>query len=171
MGLRRRRRQAEEPSGRRYVMRERLLDIGDDYWIESGDGEHAFKVNGKALRLRDTFVIENPQGQELAKIKERKVRVRDSMTIHLGDRKAVVRKALIGLRDRYHVEVDDGSDLKVQGNFVDHEYEMETDGDKVADVSKRWLRARDTYGVAVERATDPVLVLAVIVAVDALSHD
>jgi len=171
MGLLRRRRQAEQPSGRRYVMRERLIDIGDDYWIESDDGEHAFKVNGKALRFRDTFVIENLQGQELAKIQERKIRVRDAMTIHLGDRKAVVKKALIGLRDRYHVEVDDGSDLKVHGNLVDHEYEMEADGDKVAQVSKRWLRARDTYGVEVERGTDPVLVLAVTVAVDAMSHD
>ena len=46
--------------------------------------------------MRDTFVIEDPQGEELAKIQERKVRVRDSMTIHLGDRKAVVKKALVG---------------------------------------------------------------------------
>ncbi|HLM65520.1 MAG TPA: LURP-one-related family protein [Acidimicrobiales bacterium] len=66
-----------------------------------------------------------------------------------------------GLRDRYHVDVDGGPDLKIQGNFVDHEYEIEHDGDKVAEVSKRWLRARDTYGVKVEKGTDPVLVLAV----------
>ena len=171
MALRRRRHDADEPRGRRYVMRERLLDIGDDYWIESEDGERAFKVDGKALRIRDTFVLEDPQGRELAKIKERKLRVRDSMTIDLGDRTAVVKKALIGPRDRFHVDVDNGPDLKVQGNFVDHEYEIEADGDKVARVSKRWLRVRDTYGVEVERSTDPVLVLAVTVAVDAMSHD
>jgi uncharacterized protein YxjI len=152
-------------------MRERLLDIGDDYWIESDDGQRAFKVNGKALRIRDTFVIENPAGQELAKIQERKLRVRDTITIHLGDRKAVVKKAMIGLRDRYHVDAEGAPDLKVQGNFVDHEYEIESDGDKVAEVSKRWLRARDTYGVEVHRGTDPVLILAITVAVDAMSHD
>jgi uncharacterized protein YxjI len=101
----------------------------------------------------------------LAKIQERKVRVRDSMTIHLVDRNAVVRKALIGPRDQSRVELDGGSDLKVQGNLVDHEYEVEADGDKIAEVSKRWLRARDTYGVEVEPGTDPVLVVAVTVAV------
>lgn len=84
MGLLRRGREAREVGGDRYVMRERLLDIGDDYWIESDDGQRAFKVNGKALRIRDTFVIENPAGQELAKIQERKLRVRDTITIHLG---------------------------------------------------------------------------------------
>lgn len=78
-------------------MRERLLGIGDDYWIESDDGQRAFKVNGKAR--------------------------------------------------------------------------VESDGDKVAEVPTRWLRARDTYGIEVHRGSDPVLILAITVAVDAMSHD
>jgi hypothetical protein len=48
---------------------------------------------------------------------------------------------------------------------------VESDGDKVAEVPKRWLRARDTYGVEVHRGSDPVLILAITVAVDAMSHD
>ena len=36
----------------RYQMREKLLSIGDDSWIDNADGEHVFKVNGKALRVR-----------------------------------------------------------------------------------------------------------------------
>jgi uncharacterized protein YxjI len=31
---------------------------------------------------------------------------------------------MIGLRDRYHVDVEGAPDLKVHGNFVDHEYEI-----------------------------------------------
>ena len=34
-------------------MREKLLAIGDDFWIENEQGERAYKVNGKALRFRD----------------------------------------------------------------------------------------------------------------------
>jgi len=49
--------------------------------------------------------------------------------------------------------------------------EVESDGDKVAEVSTRWLRARDTYGVEVHRGTDPVLIITITVAVDAMSHD
>jgi uncharacterized protein YxjI len=60
----------------------------------------------------------------------------------------------------------------VKGNIVDHEYEIERDGHhQIAEVSKKWLRARDTYGVEVPNPADAVLVLAVAVAVDALSHD
>jgi len=171
VGLLRHRREARELEGRRYVMRERLFDIGEDYWIETDDGQRAFKVNGKALRFRDTFVIEHPDGHQLAKIQERKLRVRDTIAIELVDRTAIVRKALIGPRNRYRVHMDGAPDLRVQGNLVDHEYDIESDGDTLAEVSKRWLRVRDTYGVEIYRGMDPVLILAITVAIDAMSHD
>ena len=59
----------------------------------------------------------------------------------------------------------------MKGNVVDHEYEIERDGKKIAEVSKKWLRARDTYGVEVSDPADVVLVLSVTVAVDTLAHD
>ncbi len=153
------------------MMRQRLLSIGDDYWIEDGNGQHCYRVDGKAVRVRDTFIIKDPHGHDVAKIKERKLRVRDSMKIDLVERSAMVKKALVGLRERYHVEVEDAPDLKVHGNILDHEYEIESDGECVARISKKWFRVRDTYGVQVVRDIDVVLALAVTVAVDTLSHD
>jgi uncharacterized protein YxjI len=52
-------------------MREQLLSIGDDYWIEDESGRRVFKVDGKAVRVRDTFVLQDASGQEAAKIQER----------------------------------------------------------------------------------------------------
>ena len=40
-------------------MRERLVSVGDDYWIEDDAGERRFKVNGKVARVRDTWVLED----------------------------------------------------------------------------------------------------------------
>jgi uncharacterized protein YxjI len=168
MGLRRRR---DDDNAQRFKMREKLLAIGDDYWIENAAGARAFRVNGKAVRLRDTWVLEDDGGREAAKIKEKKLSVRDKITIDLDCRHATVKKALVGIRDRFHVEVEDGKDLKVHGNIVDHEYEIERDGHTIAEISKKWFRVRDTYGVEVRGEHDTVLVLAVTVAVDALAHD
>lgn len=158
----------------RYRMREKLIAFGDDFWIEDEGGDRAFKVNGKALRVRDTLIFEDPDGHELAKIQERKVRVRDSMEIEDpdGGRIALVQKALVDpLRERFSVEVDDGPDLSVHGNLVDHEYEIEQDGDKIAEVSKRWFRVRDTYGVEIQPGHDDALILAVTVCIDQMTHD
>ena len=166
MGLRRR-----GLDGPTFRMREKMMAIGDDYWIEDDDGNKVFKVNGKAARLRETFILEDAQGNELSKIQEKKLTVRDKMTIECGDARATVRKRLLGIRDHYIIEVDGGEDLKAHGNIVDHEYEIERDGDQIAEVSKKWFRVRDTYGVEVRNPLDAPLVLAVTVAIDGLAHD
>jgi uncharacterized protein YxjI len=134
-----------------YLMREKLFSIGDDYGIETGGGERPFRVNGKALRVRDTLVLEGPSGDELYTIQEKKLRVRDTMEIERAGRTvATVKKALVSpIRDRYSIEVEGGDDLEVKGNIVDQEFEFERGGNKLAEVSKRWFRVRDTYGIEI----------------------
>jgi uncharacterized protein YxjI len=170
MGLRRGRRDEHE-GARHFQMHEKMFSIGDDYWIEDDSGQRAYRVNGKAIRFRDTWVLEDSAGNEVATIREKKLSIRNSITIDLGGRQATVKKALVGLRDRFHVEVEGGKDLKITGNIVDHEYEIERDGDKIAEVSKKWFRVRDTYGVEVRNPLDTPLVLATTVAIDGLAHD
>ena len=152
-------------------MREQLLSIGDDYWIEDESGGRAFKVDGKAVRIRDTFVLRDAAGREVAKIQERKLRVRDTMEIERAAGNATVHKALIGLRDRFKIEVAGSPDLTARGNLLDHEYEIEADGNKVASVSKKWFRVRESYGVEIEPGQDDALILAITVCVDAMTRD
>ena len=149
------------PEGTRYTMREKMFSVGDDFWIETEGGERAFKVNGKALRVRETLVLESRSGEELFTIQEKKLSVRDKMEVERsGKTVATVKKALVGIRDRYSIEVEGGDDLSAKGNIVDHEYEIERDGDKVAEVSKRWFRVRDAYGIEVAPGQDDALILA-----------
>ena len=154
---------------RKFAMRADAMSIGDDYWIEDEAGTKAFHVDGKAARMRDTWVLEDAAGAEVATIREKKLTVRDKIKIELADgTEAVVRKARIG--NRFVVEMDGRTDLKVHGDILDHEYDVDRDGEgKIAEISKKWFRIRDTYGVEVERDEDSVLVLAVTVAVDALA--
>src|SRR4029078_11213914 len=161
----------DQAHGRRYQMHEKMFSIGDDYWIEDDAGQRAYRANGTAIRFRDTWVLEDAAGNEVATIREKKLSIRNSITIDLGGRHATVKKALLGLRDRVVVEVDGGQDLKITGNIVDHEYEIERDGDQIAEVSKMWFRVRDTYGVEVRNPLDAPLVLAATVAIDGMTHD
>ena len=163
-------RRGDEPDGERFQMREKLLAIGDDFWIENEQGERAYKVDGKAVRLRETFVLEDTSGDEVARIQERKLSVRDKVAIERGgDKVATVHKALVGIRDRFAIDVERGADMKAKGNVVDHEYEIERDGDTVASISKKWFRVRDSYGVDVAAGEDVPLILAITVAIDSLT--
>jgi uncharacterized protein YxjI len=159
------------PEGRRFQMREKLISIGDDFWIEDEQGDKVYKVNGKALRIRDTFVLEDRDGNEVAKIQEKKVRVRDTMEVQRGDATvATIHKAVVGIRDRFDIDIEGGEGLKAHGNVVDHEYEIKRDGDVVASVSKKWFRVRDSYGITIRSGEDEALLLALSVALDEMGR-
>jgi uncharacterized protein YxjI len=175
-GDERREERQEGPGGggkHHYQMREKLVSIGDDFWIENEAGQRAFKVDGKALRVRNTLVIEDPSGRELCKIQERMLHIKDTMEVEgpNGETIAKVKKALITpVRERYTVNVKGGPDLDVQGNILDHEYHIGEGRDQVAEVSKKWFRVRDTYGVEIDPGQDDALILAVTVCIDQMSH-
>lgn len=179
MGLRDRRQERREQrrggDGKiHYRMRQKLVSIGDDYWIEDDSGDRVYKVDGKALRVRQTLVFEDREGHALLKIQERKLRVRDTMEIEdpSGNNVATVKKALITpIRDRWSVAVAGGPDLDVKGNIVDHEYRIEGPGGTVAEVSKKWFRVADTYGVEIAPGQNVPLMLAVTAVLDAMAHD
>ncbi|WP_269849899.1 LURP-one-related/scramblase family protein [Methanosarcina horonobensis] len=68
-----------------YRMHEKLISIGDDYWIEDENGKKAFYVDGKALSLRNTLVLKDTQGNDLYKIQKRLLKIRDTMDIKRAD--------------------------------------------------------------------------------------
>jgi len=158
----------------RYKIRQNLISIGDDFWIENGAGKRVFKVDGKVLRIRKTLVFEDAHGKKLAQIQERLLAIKDTMVIEDANGKdlAVIKKALIApLRDRWSVNVKGGPDLDVQGDILDHEYTIKQGHKRVAEVSKKWLSLTDTYGVEIDAGQNDVLVLAVAIAIDMMAHD
>jgi uncharacterized protein YxjI len=154
-------------------MRQKLIAFGDDFYIENDRGEKVYKVDGKALRVRDTLYFKDMQGNKLCRLQEKVVRIKNTMQIEGpdGETLATVKKAIITpLRDRWTVKIKGGPDLEVQGNILDHEYRIGEGRQKVGEVSKKWFRVRDTYGVEVAEGQDDVLILAVTVAIDIMAH-
>ncbi len=158
----------------RYKIRQKLISIGDDFWIENEKGQKVFKVDGKILRIRKTLAFEDVNGRKLAQIKERLLAIKDTMVIEDADGRdiATVRKALIApLRDKWNVNVKGGDDLVVQGNILDLEYTIRQGRRKVAEVSKKWFTITDTYGVEIAEGQNDILILAVAIAIDMMAHD
>ena len=155
-----------------YQMHQRMFSIGDDFWIENGAGQQAFKVDGKALRLRKTLELQGPDGALHYRIREKLVSIRDVMEVEgPTGTVATVKKALISpLRERYDIHLADGSSWKAQGNIVDHEYEIEGPAGRIAEVGKKWFRVRDTYGIQVVPGHDDALVLAIAIVIDQMAH-
>lgn len=158
---------------RRYRMVQRLVAIGDDFFIQGDQGERVFKVDGKALRVRDTLIFRDMQGSELCKIQQRLMRIRDTMEVEgpNGEPLAHVKKAMITpLRDRYVIRIGNGPDLNVQGNILDHEFRISDGQHTVAEISKKWFRVRDSYGVEIGPGQNDIVILAATVCIDQMAN-
>lgn len=154
-------------------MRERLFGIGDDYWIEDADGRKVFLVDGKAMRMRDTFELKDAQGRIIVEIRQKLLSLRDTMLIERdGEQLAKVkRKRLSLLRNHYRVTLVDGTELDVSGKILDREFAVDYDGELLAQISRRWLTVRDTYGIDIVREdADAGLLIAVAVCVIVLAE-
>ncbi len=152
----------------KYLVRDKIFGIGDDYWIEDEHGRHAFLVDGKALRLRDTLEIKDPAGRVLITLRAKMLSIRDAMTIERDDQTlATVRKKRLSLlRNHYRVSLAEGTELDVTGRVLNREFSVEHDGELLARISRKWLRVRDTYAVDVVRdGADAALLIAVAVCV------
>ncbi len=158
----------------RYKIRQKMLSIGDDFWIENQDGQRVFKVDGKALRLRKTLILEDMNGNKLAKIQERLLAIKDTMAVEDvdGNQMAIIKKGLVApLGDHWTVKVRGGPDFDVQGNILDLEYSIMQRRKKIAEVSKKWLSLADTYAVEIDDGQNDILILALAIAIDMMSHD
>jgi uncharacterized protein YxjI len=150
----------------RLFVRDRILGFGEDYWIEDQHGTKVFLVDGKAMRLRDTFQLKDPHGHVLIDIHQKMFALRDTMVIERdGEPLArIKRKRLSLLRHHYRVSLVDGTELDVSGKILDREFAIDYDGELLAQISRRWLHVRETYGVDIVREdVDPALLIAVAV--------
>lgn len=156
----------------RYVLQQKLLSWGDDYYIRDESGRDVYFVDGKAFSIGDQLSFQDLAGNELAFIKQKVLAWGKTYEISRGgELVAVVKKEIFALlHHRFTVDVPGPNDLEAEGSFTDHEYEFRRAGRTVATVSKRWFSWRDTYGIDIDDDEDQILLLACAVVVDEACH-
>jgi len=157
----------------RYMVRQRMFSIGDDFWITDERGDRAFLVDGKALSIRQTLEIKDASGAVAASVHKKLMTLRDSMEIERDGRViATVRRELFSpLHHRSSIDLADGRTLEAVGNLTGREFDIRDGGHTLARVSRAWFTMRDTYGVDVADGEDDAMLLAVAVCLDRIHHE
>jgi uncharacterized protein YxjI len=158
----------------RYMVRERLFDIKDDFWVTDEDGRRVFCVNARLVSLHHTLVLQDAAGRKLASIKHKLLTFTDAINIeHDGAVVATVHRAVFSpLHHRAHIDLHDGGGrLEAVGNIIDKDFEIR-DGDQVvARISRKWFTIRDAYGVDVAPGQNDAFIIAIAVCLDRIHHD
>jgi uncharacterized protein YxjI len=157
----------------RYLVRERLFSIKEDFWITDEHGNRAFFVEAKFLSLHQTLKLEDASKRKLVEIKHKLLTFTDAMEIeHDGREIAKVHRAVFSpLHPRAIIDVHGVGHWEAVGNIIDKDFEIKDGHRVVARVSRKWFRVRDTYGVDVPPGENDALIIAIAVCLDRIHHD
>lgn len=158
------------PGVNRYLMRQRIFAIGQDFNINNAAGQPVFQIQGKVRLVKESLKFRDMQGNLLYKLDEKVLRIRESFNILGPDDRVVakVHNAIIDpLRERFTIEIPGGQDLVTMGKVIWAQYDIQRNGQPVAKISKQfsWI-GRDQYVVDVFQGEDDCLILAITVVID-----
>src|SRR5512133_214712 len=159
------------PAGiNRYVMRQRMIALGQDFMINNAAGQPVFKIHGKVRLIKEALTFSDMQGNVLYKLDERVIRIRESFDILKpnGQLAAKVHNAIIDpLRERFTIEIPGGQNMTTLGKVLWAQYDILRNNQQVAKISKQfsWI-GRDQYVVDVLQGEDDCLILAITVVID-----
>ena len=153
-----------------YVLNQKLISLTGDLWIEDGQGNHAFEVDGTLLSLRGTHVLKDLGGQALYEI-SKPLAPHLHKTIEIkkdGHVSATVQEAIFHLGgDKFKITLAGGQELTVHGDWMNREFQVKDQaGGIVIDASRAWFSIHDAYGIQIAPGFEVPLGLAIVVALE-----
>jgi uncharacterized protein YxjI len=155
----------------RYRMSTQIAASGSDFLVLNDAGEHVLRIDGHLLADGDTIYVKHLAQQIQYRTNARLARKQGRLEITDMDGNvaaAILRKQISPLRDRFAIELVGGPMLSVDGNVANHEYSISGIDGVVAEVSCRWFRARNSYGVEIKPGQPDTLLITAILAMDSM---
>lgn len=147
-------------------MKQKFFSWKDRAWVKDENGNDRYFIEGKVLSIGKKLWIMDTQGTQLAFVRQKVPTLMPRFIVEIGGREvAQIVKKFTFLKPKYVVE---GLGWDVQGDFFAHDYEIKAGERTIVTLHKRWMSWGDSYELDIAHGTDEVLVLAVVLAIDAV---
>lgn len=146
------------------LFRQRFFSWFDSYDIYYEDGRVAFTVEGK-LSWGHKLHILDCNGAHIATVKQVVFSLMPAFELYIGGRFiGKMRRKFTFFKPTYYF---DFNDWRVEGNFLEWDYDILDGRGVVAYISKQLFNFTDTYVIDVARESDALLALMFTLSVDA----
>ncbi len=148
-------------------IRNKWISLGGSSVIQDVDGHDVMKVKGKVFTFTNKKYLTDMQGNVKYVVRNKFWRLftyRAFVTGAGGSVKATVRRKIFSFRDRYFVTSDLG-DMEITGNIFQFNYHILLNGREIGHVARK-ISLRDSFVLTVDDNFDPMLMVALVIAVD-----
>lgn len=145
-------------------IKQKVFTWGDKFTVKDEMGQDRYYVEGEVFTFGKKLHVYDAFNREVAFIQQKVFSFMPRYYVFVGDTQVaeIVRKFTL-LFSRYYVA---GPDWQVEGSFADHDYEIFEKGNVIISIHKQWLTWGDCYELDISSATDEVLALATVLAID-----
>lgn len=163
-------------AGREFIVEQKIVAMRDTFGIKDRSGNLLAYVKRKMVSLGPNFWFESPNGTRLGEVKGKVVAVRPTFEVYgaQGQLLAVVKKKMMKLLgSEWWLENSSGQEVaRINGNITAHDFTIQSPtGTPLAQISKKWVTVRDSYGVEIVGSDlDPYVILAYVVAMDHVEY-
>ena len=149
----------------KYYIQQRVFTLTDKFSIYDSEGNECFYVQGDFTFFGKRLHLYSMEGKELAFIERELFSFLPRYSVYInGGKMAEVVKEFTFFRNIYSII---GLGWTVDGNFLDHDYTISSEGREIAAVCKQWLSWGDAYEIYVSDEIDPTLAISVTLIIDA----
>lgn len=147
-------------------LKQKVFSLKDKFHIYDENENEKFYAESEFFTFGKKLHLMNNAGEEVSFIHQKVLSFLPRYFINVnGEDIAEVVKKFTFIRQKYEIS---GLGWVVDGNFMAHEYTIESSRGVIATISKKWLTWGDTYEINIAENADTVNVLSVVLVIDAV---
>ena len=157
------------PEGMKRFVVKSQFGMGRDFEILDENEQRAYFVDGK-FGMRPTAEVQDAEGAIVYKIRGHLMGIPKKVTIMDADDNelaTIKSKFFSPIKSQMDLETTDGKQWHLEGNLIEKEYSVTSEGRTILNISQKWMTVRDAYTMDVDESVPPALAAAMIWAVDA----
>lgn len=158
----------------RYRIPQHVAAVPGAVVVRSDRGVAAFEIDGGAQATGDAIRLRDLNSGGACLINGSALRSGDHIEIvdqNKVTQATIERVELSPVRDQFTVRIDAETSWAVEGMVASYEYWIRDRNGEIAHISRRWFRARESYGVQIPAGQSDLVVLAIAICLDHLVHD
>ena len=154
-----------------YIIEQKLAALRDTFGLKDRNGNLLAYVKKKIVSWGPQFSFETPDGHRFGEMRGKVLAVRPTFEIYdMQSLVGVVKKKVLKLLgSEWWLEDRSGTEMaRIKGNITEHDFTIQSPtGSTVAQVHKKWVSIRDSYGVEIlTKDLTPYIIIAYVIAMD-----
>ena len=148
----------------RLYIKQKVFSWGDKFTVKDEFGADRYFVEGEVFSFGKKLHVYDVSDYEVLFIKQEFTFGMPKYSVYSGDRLiCTIKREFTFFKPRYSIE---GLNWEVEGEFWCHDYDIISNGNVVATISKEYMTWGDSYVLSINNPMDELFALAVVLTID-----